>query len=237
MSTVFPSWMNATPAIGAGVGAVAALGVVLGITYYFTPEFWEVGYAPDQPVYYDHQLHAGKLGIDCRYCHSNVEKSEHANVPDTATCMGCHSGDADEGGAGLLNFQLWEAHQKNADLKVLRANSASGNPTEWLRIHKLPDYASFPHSAHVNAGISCYSCHGRIDRMQVVRQEESLSMGWCLNCHRDPEPHLIDTDSIRVTDLGAVAAQLASDSQEESGARLAREKQLEPPQNCGACHY
>ncbi len=241
MSTVFPAWLNATPMIGAAIGGLVTVGVVAGVTYYFTPAYWEVGYEPDQPVDYSHQLHAGTLGIDCRYCHTYVENSEHANVPDTATCMNCHSG-ADDESAGYLMPLLWDKHKVNPNLQRVRAAYASGEPIPWKRVHKLPEYAHFQHSVHVNAGVSCYSCHGRMDRQEVVRQEEPLSMAWCLDCHRDPGKNLVDNTGLlgeaqSIFDLGGVEATLKGDGHRTIGDDLAEMKQLEPPQHCGACHY
>ncbi|MGP1347388.1 MAG: cytochrome c3 family protein [Phycisphaerales bacterium] len=239
MSSIFPSWANAVPAAVLAGLSVAGIGVVAGVWYYFTPAYWEVGYEPEQPIAFSHQLHAGTLGIDCRYCHTHVEESGHANVPDTATCMNCHSG---EGEVAYLNTALWQAHRDLPDLVELRESWSTGEPVQWRRIHKLPDYAHFNHAVHVNAGVSCYSCHGRMDRLRVVRQEEPLSMAWCLECHRAPEQYLVDVDGllgepIRITNLAAVAAQLQAENQLERGLQLARERALDPPQDCGACHY
>ncbi|MFG0293207.1 MAG: cytochrome c3 family protein [Phycisphaerales bacterium JB065] len=242
MSTLFPQWMNALPgAVAVGLGA-AGVGVVAGVWYYFTPSYWEVGYMPEQPVAFSHQIHAGKLGMDCRYCHTDVEKSSHANVPDTATCLNCHAGDDTAG--GYFNIDLWEAHKVNQNLVKVRTAYVEDRPIEWRRIHKVPDYAHFNHSVHLNAGVSCYSCHGRIDEMEVVYQKESLSMGWCLTCHRDPAPHLVDVDGIldpdnpvRITDLETVQNLLDGPEQRKNGELLMQAKQLQPPEHCAACHY
>jgi len=234
VSQVFPRWMNSFPAMSVmGVGGGAVFAIVC-ITYFFTPKFWEVGYEPVQPVNYNHQLHAGTLGIDCRYCHSRVEESPIANVPDTATCMNCHTG---EGEVAYLNANLWSSHKDNPNLQMVRASYESGEPIQWRRVHKLPDYVQFNHATHIKSGVSCYSCHGRIDQQQVVRQSKNLSMGWCLECHRAPEHNLIDTDVMAVTDLMSVERQIMSDGQLESGLRLAESQRLQPPQSCGACHY
>lgn len=241
MSLVFPEVSNSIPrAVGAALGLVF-VGVVCGITYYFTPKFWEVGYQPEQPVLYSHQIHVAKLGMDCRYCHTHVEDGRHANIPDTATCMNCHTGEVGVG--GYLNATLWKAHEINPNLVKVRSAYASGEPIRWKRVHKLPDYAHFPHSVHVKAGISCYSCHGNIHQQAEVRQVQSLSMGWCLECHRAPEKHMVAADPVGsigthgITDLGHWAKQLAAKDQVEKGLELVRAKRIEPPQDCGACHY
>ncbi len=234
MSHVFPKWTNAIPAMTfMGVGG-GTLFVVVLITFYFTPKYWEVGYEPIQPVNYDHQRHVGQLGIDCRYCHSDVEDSGYANVPDTATCMNCHSGSGD---VAMLSNKLWQAHKANPDLQRVRESYETGDPIPWRRVHKLPDYVQFNHATHIKSGVSCYSCHGRIDQQQVVRQSEPLSMGWCLDCHRAPEKHLVDTSKIMITDLMGVEQQLRSASQLEDGLRLVEQQQLVPSVSCGACHY
>ena len=241
MSLVFPKWTNAIPAAVVVGGGFATLAVVAGGWYYMSPDYTEVGYEPDQPVDYSHLIHVNELGIDCRYCHTNVEESAHSNVPDTATCMNCHTGDPVSDQA-YLSSDLWAAHKIDENLVRVRSSYASGEPIKWRRVHKVPDYAHFNHAVHVNAGVSCYSCHGSINQQVVVRQEHSLSMGWCLDCHRNPEDHLVrtsDTDPNfpRITDLDAIKRQLESDSQRETGLEIAAELRIEPPQSCGACHY
>lgn len=244
MSLVFPRWTNSLPPVLlAGGGAVFA-GVVGGIWYFFTPKYWEVGYQPIQPVNYSHQIHVSRLGMDCRYCHTHVEQSGVANVPDTATCMNCHTG---AGEAGYLNAALWAKHKTSVDLSLVRESYATGEPIAWRRIHKLPDYVQFNHSVHVNAGVSCVSCHARIDQQAVVRQSENLSMGWCLDCHRAPEDRLVDVKGVlaggdphakvRVTDLEMVVALLSDPNQKSRGAELATKREIAPPTHCAACHY
>lgn len=240
VANLFPKWMNALPTAVALMGGVGFMGVALGYWHYFTPDYWRVGYEPDQPVDYNHQLHAGKLGMDCRYCHTHVEEAKHSNVPDTSTCMNCHTG---VGETAYLNNKLWTSHKENPNLVTLRQAYASGEPIEWRRIHKVPDYAHFNHAVHVKAGVSCYSCHGRIDQQEVVRQVHGMGMGFCLECHRNPEKNLVahddksSTQDPKITDLAAVQALLAEPAQQGRGLEIAKTKQLQPPQNCGACHY
>lgn len=241
--------MNALPTLGAVFGGAAGLAVVAGVTYYFTPEYWRVGYEPIQPVDYSHQLHAGTLGIDCRYCHTHVEESGHSNVPDTGTCMNCHTGVE---AVAFLNNNLWSGtpnrvgHKDNPNLIAVREAHATGEPIQWKRVHKTPDYAHFNHAVHVNAGVSCYSCHGRIDQQAVVRQVHGMGMAWCLECHRNPEEALVDVDGVldggsaapvSITDLSTVDRLLGEAEQLERGAQLAAYHKLQPPENCGACHY
>ena len=197
--------------------------VILFVWYYFSPEFYEVGYQPVQPVPYSHALHAGQLGMDCRYCHNLAEVSEHANVPSTQTCMNCHS----------------QIRTESARLLPVRESWATGQPIEWVRVHHLPDYAQFSHTAHLNVGVGCESCHGRIDQMEVVQVVEPLSMGWCLDCHRNPEENL--RDPALVTQMGYNAEVRADDEAfaDYVQANLARieAEGIKPPQNCSACHY
>ena len=241
MSHLFPKWMNHLPT----AGALAAVGGLTFVSvagwYYLTPDFWRVGYQPKQTVAFSHQIHAGQLGMDCRYCHTHVEESYHANVPATSTCMNCHTVVNQTTGylkkAVSADGASPSAHWVSKDLALVRESYDGGRPIEWRRIHKAPDYVHFPHSAHLKAGISCYSCHSRIDEMPVVYHAKGLGMGWCLDCHRQPEKHLIDTSQIRVTDLRVVEQQLKSPTQIESGKALKEKAGLLPPQHCGACHY
>ncbi len=241
MSAIFPRWTNSVPTILA-VGSLGGAAIAAGsVWYWFTPSYWEVGYEPIQPVEYSHQTHVGKLGMDCRYCHTGVEESSEANIPATATCMNCHTG---EGDVAMLNSDLWQAHKIDPNLLQVRTAFATGEPVQWRRVHKLPGYVQFNHAAHVRVGVSCYSCHGRVDQFAVVRQEKSLAMGWCLDCHRDPEPHLLENrDSMRdsagfceVTDLARAAELLSMAEQRERGKALANERNIFPPESCGACH-
>jgi hypothetical protein len=210
---LFPRELNFLPlllAVGAGgAGAVATF----GIWYYFSPKNTQVGYAPEQPIAYSHKLHADELGIDCRYCHANVERSQEAMVPPTQTCMGCHS----------------IVKKDSEKLSALRSSWESGDPVQWVRIHKLPDHVFFDHSAHLAAGVGCVSCHGRVDQMEVVRQSEPLSMGFCLECHRDPGPSLRPKD--QVTNM----TWKAPDGENPTAAELAHAG-ITPPEHCSGCH-
>jgi hypothetical protein len=215
MAQIFPKKANALPLLTLVVAGIGGVLTVFLIWYYFSPQFTDVGYAPEQPVPYSHQLHAGKLGMDCRYCHSNVEQSAFANVPPTQTCMNCHN----------------QIRTNSLKLLPVRESWATGQPVEWVNVHQLPDYAHFSHASHVNNGVGCETCHGRIDQMEVVRQVESMSMGWCLECHRQPELFLRPQDQI--TTMGYVQP---ADFVQRNLDRIAQEK-VQPPVNCSACHY
>lgn len=184
MAQIFPRWMNETPRYGL-IGTLVLLGFGTFAFYWWaSPENTDVGYAPKQPIPYSHKLHVSDLGMDCRYCHTFVERGPHAGVPATQVCMNCHR----------------QVKKDSPLLGALRASWADGadkGPVFWLRIHKVPDFAYFDHSAHVGVGvganraaIGCETCHGRIDTMEVVRQVKPLSMSWCIECHSDPAPNL-----------------------------------------------
>lgn len=215
MAQIFPRWTNRLPLlVGAGLPAVAA-GVIFGIWYWFSPEFTDVGYQPEQPVPFSHQLHAGQMAMDCRYCHNTVEVAAHAAIPSTQTCMNCH--------VQVLPDSTW--------LAPVRESWETDTPVEWVRVHMLPDYAYFDHSVHVAAGVGCASCHGRIDQMAVVWQAEPLSMSWCLDCHRNTEPNLRPRD--QVTNMAWDAAQAAS---YDPHADPNRTRDVNPPVHCSGCH-
>jgi formate-dependent nitrite reductase cytochrome c552 subunit len=187
-----------------------------GITYYMTPKYTRVGYAPVQPVPFSHALHAGQLGIDCRYCHSNVERSPHANIPTAQTCMNCHS----------------QVKANSPLLAVVRHSYETGEAVPWVWIHQTPDYAYFNHSIHVNRGISCVECHGKVNEMDTVTHMQPLSMGFCIECHRDPEAHIRDPKDIFNLDSKTLAEQgRASDA-----AKFVHDWNVKPPQSCSGCH-
>ena len=214
MSKIFPKSANALPLqilIFLGIlGGIAAA----GINYYATPKYSRVGYAPVQPVPFEHSLHAGQLGIDCRYCHAGVEKSGTSSLPAAQTCMNCHL----------------TVKKDSEVLAPIRDSLRTGRPMRWIRVHKLPDYVYFTHRAHVTAGVGCVSCHGRIDEMERVTKMKPLSMSWCLECHRNPGPNrrpVSEVTNMRWTpprDAGTLAALLDG------------ERHVNPPTDCSGCH-
>jgi hypothetical protein len=213
LTELFPKWTNRLPA-AAAVGAVVGLGlVILIVTYYFSPRYTDVGYAPEQPIAYSHKLHAGLLGFDCRYCHTTVEHAAFAAIPPTETCINCHAANRVKG--------------DSARLALLRDSSADGNPVPWVKVHMLPDYVYFDHSVHITAGVGCASCHGRVDQMEVVRQMQPLSMSWCLECHMAPENHLRPTGEV---------FNMAYEHDPEVAKTLVEQKNIKPPIHCSACH-
>ncbi len=185
---LFPRWANwVLPAVLFGAVAGAPYGLLL-VGLGAAPSTTDIGYQPKQPIAYSHELHVNKLGLDCRYCHNTVETSAYAAIPPTETCMNCHR----------------SVRKNSPKLEPLYASFRSGKPVLWKKVHDLPDYVYFNHSAHVNKGVSCATCHGRVDHMDGdvhrVSQQKELSMGWCLSCHRDPAPNLRPKD--QVTNLG-----------------------------------
>jgi len=215
MSQIFPKWANKAPS-RLLVGLIIFLNVVIfGVWYFFSPEYTDVGYTPEQPVPYSHKLHAGELGMDCQYCHTNVSNSMFANVPATQTCMNCHN----------------QIKTDSDKLEKVRESWETGESIEWVRVHNLPDYTYFSHQAHVNSGVGCESCHGRVDRMEKVTQVEPLSMSWCLDCHRQPEKHVRPVDEVTTMGYKPDIDQL------KLGRRLVAEKNIHPPTYCQGCHY
>jgi len=210
---LFPKWANFVAPVILGVLTLKLVVIVFVVWYWFSPKNTDIGYEPVQPIPYSHKLHAGELGIDCRYCHVGVDKSVSAVIPPAETCMNCHK---------LVKTD-------SPHIKKIKESYDTGEPIEWVRVHQLPDYAYFDHSRHVGAGVSCVSCHGRVDEMEVVRQTEPLSMSWCLECHRSPEKHVRPLD--KVTDLAWKA-----DDQEALGKKLVAERHIDPREDCSTCH-
>lgn len=221
----FPGWFDRLiPVIVAGV---LIAGSYIGSMVYVgaSPFTLDVGYSPKQPVPFSHALHAGKLKMDCRYCHNTVEVAAYAAIPPTNTCLNCHRG-ADASGM----IATTAIHANSPKLLPVRASAKSGESVQWVKIHDLPDYAYFNHSAHVRRGVGCVSCHGRIDRMEEVAQRQPLSMAWCLECHRNPEQHLRPLDKVTQLDWVPPESQLVV------GKQVKDELHLGTKENCSTCH-
>ena len=221
----FPLWVNQLTKLLPALLLIGAAYTAAIVATGASPETTDIGYQPTQPVPFSHRLHAGELKLDCRYCHTTVEEAAHAAVPPTHTCNNCHNPASADGSVATVSVH------PNSD-KLLRVfeSQATGEPIKWQRVHDLPDYACFNHSAHVTRGVSCVSCHGRVDQMDVVRQVKPLSMAWCLDCHRNPESHLRPLD--KVTQLDWVP----EESPEVIGKRVREELGLSPSTNCSTCH-
>jgi hypothetical protein len=158
---------------------VIALGVTLD-QLQRSPWVTRQGQRPDQPIPFSHKHHVEGLGLQCQYCHTQVEKAAYAGIPPTKTCINCHA-------------QIWTNAQL---LEPVRQSWATGASIQWIRVHDLPDYVYFNHEIHVNKGIGCASCHGRVDEMPLMYQQNTLQMEWCLNCHRNPAANLRPTSEI-----------------------------------------
>lgn len=215
---LFRRSLNYLPlALAVGVVTLGA-GVTASSWYYFSPRNLQVGYAPEQPIPYSHKLHADELGIDCRYCHSNVERSQEAMIPPTQTCMGCHA----------------VIKPDSPKLGALRDSWTSGNPVPWVRVHELPEHAYFDHSAHLagaDGSVGCVSCHGRVDQMEVVRLDTPLAMGWCLDCHRDPTSSLRPASEL--TNMSWKHDEASTSAALVPGLAAAS---VRPPEHCTGCH-
>jgi hypothetical protein len=215
MANLFPEWFNRLPVqIAVGVAASGSL-MVASVWYYFTPKYSRVGYQPIQPVPYSHETHVNQLGLDCRYCHTGVEQSWYANIPSPSVCMNCHS----------------QVLANDARLAPVRDSFKSGDSIPWVQIHRTPDFVYFNHAVHVNRGVSCFSCHGAVNHMTEVRHEKSLTMAFCLDCHRDPAPNL--RPLAQVYNLGWTNEPGA---QAKQGRRLQSDWNVQPSDKCYTCH-
>jgi hypothetical protein len=170
--------------------------------------------AKNQPVPFSHQHHVGGMGIDCRYCHTTVEVSAFAGLPPTKTCMNCHS-------------QIWN---QSPMLEPVRESFRSDRSIEWNRVHDLPDFAYFNHAAHVNRGVGCTTCHGRVDRMPLMAQAASLQMEWCLECHRNPARYVRPPSEVFSVTWEPPADQL------QKGAEIIKQYGIRPSTSCSTCH-
>ena len=216
MANIFPRWSNFLPIKLVVIATVLGTGVTAGVWYYFTPKYTRVGYQPVQPVAFSHEIHANQLGMDCRYCHSFVEVAAHSNVPNTQVCMNCHS----------------QVQKDNPKLQPVRDSWKSGQPIDWVQIHKTPDFAYFNHSVHVNRGVSCFTCHGPVNHMTTVYHYQPQSMGWCLDCHRAPENFLRPPQQVFNLDW----PQPQGEAQTKAGLALKAQWNVNPPTSCSGCH-
>ncbi|KGM35756.1 cytochrome c3 family protein [Inquilinus limosus] len=178
-----------------------------------------VGWPQSQPVPFSHEHHVGGLGIDCRYCHTTVETSPHAGLPPTHVCMTCHS-------------QIWTDAPM---LAPVRESLASGQPIPWVRVARVPDYVFFNHSIHIARGVPCAECHGRVDRMPLTYRAEPFRMSWCLDCHRDPAPHLRPPDQVTRMDWSGWGR---TDADKAYGAAAMKAFDIHPATlvACNVCH-
>lgn len=179
-----------------------------------SPYVTQAGVAREQPVPFSHAHHVGGMGVDCRYCHTSVETSAVAGIPPTKTCMNCHA-------------QIWN---QSPMLEPVRESFRTDRSIQWTKVNDLPDFAYFNHSAHVNKGVGCTTCHGRVDQMPLMWQETSLQMEWCLECHRHPERYVRPRSEVFNPRWEPPANQI------EEGRRLVKEYGIQPRTACSACH-
>jgi hypothetical protein len=198
--------------VGTAVAVAIPVAMMLWVrTPYVTRQFDAV----DQPLAFDHRHHVRDDGIDCLYCHYEATRSKYAGVPPTSVCMNCHS-------------QVW---QESKRLEPVRASWFQDRPIHWQRVHQLPGFVYFDHSAHVSHGVGCVECHGRIDTMGRVYAVAPLTMGWCLDCHRDPDPHLRPESEITSMEWEP------SRPRRELGAEIRTKLGVAPPvETCTGCH-
>ncbi|MBC8167449.1 MAG: cytochrome c3 family protein [Bryobacteraceae bacterium] len=214
MALLFPKSTDKFVRIGAALAGAMALAGTAVLLYAAWPENLKTGYSPVQPVPYSHKLHAGELGMDCYYCHYTTFKSSYAAVPPTEVCMNCHV----------------RVKPASPRLEKVRQSYSTNQPVRWVQIHKLADYVQFNHQAHVTVGVSCVTCHGRVDQMVEVKQVKPLNMAWCLDCHRNPAANIRPVD--QVTNLAWTPDRDAA----EIGREIIQAKGINPPQNCSGCH-
>lgn len=215
MRALFPRWADSALLAAAILGGSVVVGLPVGsLIGVRTP--WVDGRLLefDQPVLFDHRHHVLDDGIGCLYCHPGAAEGALAGVPPTELCMGCHG-------------QIWS---DSPLLVPVRRSRFDGLPIRWRRVHDLPDFVAFHHAAHVRRGIGCSSCHGRVEEMAQVRAVASLRMGWCLDCHRRPEPHLREPAEV------AEPAWEPPPDQLERGRAIAARLGIDPPTHCTACH-
>jgi len=179
-----------------------------------SPYLTDVNLAKDQPVPFSHKHHVGELGLDCRYCHTAVENSSAAGMPPTHTCMTCHS-------------QIWV---NSPMLEPVRASYRDNRSIEWNRVNAVPDFVYFNHSIHINKGIGCTTCHGPVGDMPLTWRANTMQMGWCLDCHRQPEKFVRPRDQVF-----SISYQPPS-NQEELGRKLVKEYKIQSLTNCTTCH-
>ncbi|HWL11137.1 MAG TPA: cytochrome c3 family protein [Planctomicrobium sp.] len=200
---------------------VAIFGVIFLVTsvlcglwaWVRSPYMTEVGIPKPQPIPFSHAHHVGDLGIDCRYCHTSVEREAFAGIPATDVCMNCHS-------------QLWRDTEM---IKPLLASFQQNKPIEWTRVHDAPDYVYFHHGIHVSKGISCEACHGRVDKMPLTWKQNTLHMQWCLECHRAPDKNVRPADKV-------FAMGWTPDKTTPSAAELMAANHIKSQTNCSVCH-
>ena len=211
---LFPPWTTTAFRVVLGLLGVGVVSAVVGpMIFVRSPLFTGQAAPVAQPLQFDHRHHVNDAGVDCRYCHLTAETGASAGYPPTEVCMSCHG-------------QIWN---QSPLLAPVRASSFTGHALPWRRVNRLPDYVYFNHSIHVNKGVGCVTCHGRVDQMPEVMQSATLTMSFCVDCHRDPAPHLRPRE--RVTELGWTAEDPVA-----VGREVAQALDVHARTSCTACH-
>ena len=215
MSPLFRPRHNTLAQISLFLVAAGAAGVPLGLMLYArTPLARGMQDPVEQPVQFDHRHHTKDEGIDCRYCHNTVDRSPSAGIPQTQLCLNCHS-------------QVWN---KSPILEPIRQSFINNTPIKWNRVYQVPEFVYFNHSIHVNKGVGCISCHGKVGEMAAIEKATPLTMSWCLECHRRPEPNLRPVDEITNPNWKP------DGDPEEVGRLLAVKNNVHTRTSCTTCH-
>ncbi len=215
MASLFRPKHNTLARLSLLILAGGAAGTVGGILLYWrTPPARGMNIPVEQPIQFDHRHHTRDEGIDCRYCHSTVDKSPHAGIPPTELCLNCHS-------------QVWN---KSPHLEPVRRSFIEGRPIVWKKVNDVPDFVYFNHAIHVNKGVGCVTCHGRVDEMPAVEKAQPLSMSWCLDCHRNPGPNLRPVEEVTNMEWKPEGDPVAV------AAELAKTNEVHTRTSCTTCH-
>jgi hypothetical protein len=215
MASLFRPKHNTLAKLSLLVVAGGAAGGVGGLLFYVrSPVARGMQDPVEQPIQFDHRHHTRDEGIDCRFCHSTVDRSPHAGIPSTQLCLNCHS-------------QIWN---QSPLLDPVRRSFIEGQPLEWKKVNDVPDFVYFNHSIHVNKGVGCVTCHGRIDQMAAVEKAQPLTMSWCLDCHRNPEKNIRPVEE--VTNM----AWRPEGDPAEAGKQYAELNQVHTRTSCTTCH-
>jgi hypothetical protein len=212
MAPLFPTWSNTAFRLGVALVVLGIVTSLAGLFVFVRTPWRRKEFEPlDQPVTFDHRHHTQDDGIDCRYCHATVDKAATAGIPSTEVCMGCHN-------------QVWN---QSPILEPVRHSYFSRMPIRYNRVNDLPDFVYFDHSVHVKHGVGCASCHGRVDQMARVYQVASLSMEWCLDCHRAPETRLRPLDQV---------TNMRYRGDDDHSVELAAQLRVRRLTHCSTCH-
>ena len=217
-SPLFPRWTNTVARLSVALAlALPAAGLGGLMVWIRMPDANNQFHPYEQPIEFDHRHHVADEGIDCRYCHTTVEDSPSAGVPSTTVCMSCHA-------------QIWN---QSPYLNEVREKFFKDLPIRWVRVHNLPEHVYFNHAIHVNKGVGCETCHGKVDTMPAIQQMEPLTMAWCLECHRNPGPNLRPNEFITSTSWTAPQEPEARAALAEE---LVKKYDVQARVSCETCH-